>query len=58
MFIEDPFDSVDIVCVLCYEYQFVCFFRLVFPCQGLFSSGEFYMLNMVDYLVLFISSLF
>ena len=56
MFIEDPFDSVDIVCVLCYEYQFVCL-GLFFRVKASFLLVNF-MLNMVDYLVLFISSLF
>ena len=41
MLIEDLFNSMDIICVLCCEYQF----RLVFLYQG-FSELVF---NVVDY---------
>ena len=40
------------------RYQFVYLFKLVFPCQGFFSSDELHTFNVVNYLVLFISPLF
>ena len=57
MFFENPFDSMYIISILCYKDQIVCLFGLLFSSKGFFSFAKWDVFNVVNYLIVFVSSL-